>query len=193
LLPWPLRPHAAQRVGIKDREQGREVAALRCSEKRADHFALPCPVGLRLGACTLDSPAPTARELSRRHRRAADDRCNLIERDIEHVMQHECDPLRRRQGLEHNQHRNADGIRDQLSALQIVGRGESLHFGIDRDFTPRLPSAEHVDADARNDCREPAGKIVNAACAGTHNPKKALLHRVIGLGLRTEHPVGNPI
>ena len=98
-------------------------------------------------------------------------------------MQHECDPLRRRQGLEHNQHRNANGIRDQLLALQIVGRGESLHFGVDRDFTPRLSSAEHVEADAGNDCREPAGKIVDAACAGTHNPKKGLLHRVIGLGL----------
>src|SRR5690606_24607611 len=88
-------------VWIKNAEQGGEIATLRCSEKGANNFALAYPVGFRRRRRALDSPPRAARELSRRHRRAANDQRNLIERDVEHVMQYEHDPLRRCERLEH--------------------------------------------------------------------------------------------
>jgi hypothetical protein len=178
-------------VGIKDREEGGKVVALRCSEKCANDFTLARPVGFRRSRCALDTPTPSACELSRRHRRATDDRRNLIERDIEQVMQHECDPLRRREGFEHHQHRIAKRVREQLLALRIVGPGHGFHRGIDRDFASRLACAKHVETDAGNDRREPAGEVVDAAGTGAHESEKGLLDRILGLGRRAEYPAGN--
>ncbi|HYM34511.1 MAG TPA: hypothetical protein VET48_03890 [Steroidobacteraceae bacterium] len=169
-------------VGVKDGEQRGEVTTARCSEKRRNDFALSRPVCFRLSRRDLNSSAPTTRELSSSRRRAANYRCNLIERDIKHVMQHECDSLGRRQGLEHNQHRSTNGVGDQPLVLQIVRCGESFNFGVDRDFASRLSFAEYVEADAGNNCCQPGGKIVNVTRAGTHEPKKRLLHRIVGLG-----------
>lgn len=68
-------------------------------------------------------------------------------------------------------------------ALGIVRRGKGFHCGVDRDFAPRLSFAEHVQADARDDGREPAGEVVDAGSAATDEPNKGLLDRVVRLGL----------
>jgi hypothetical protein len=57
---------------------------------------------------SLDTAPGTARKLPCRGRRPADDRSDLAERHGEHVVQHECDPLRRSQRIEDGQQRQAD-------------------------------------------------------------------------------------
>ncbi len=98
-------------------------------------------------------------------------------------MQHERDPLRRRQGLEHHQHGNTNRVRDQFLGFRVIGGGHLFHIGVDRDFASRLSFAEHVEAHAGNDSREPPGEVVDTACTAPHEVDKGLLNRVLGLGL----------
>ena len=60
-----------------------------------------------------------------------------------------------------------------------------------RLLAPRTPGAKHVEADAGDDRCQPSAKVVDALGSGTAQPEPGLLHGVVGLGGRTEHPVGD--
>lgn len=92
-----------------------------------DQLTMPRGVDVWRGRAT-DAASGAARELSRRDRRAADDGRDLFEREIEHVMQHEGDPLRRREGIQHDQQGRSDGIGQH--DIVFGGRGgEGLRRG----------------------------------------------------------------
>ena len=90
-----------------------EVAAARRREKRIDDRALTRPVGFHLRVGALHPSAGAARELSGRRRRAADDGRDLVERHAERVVQHEREPLGRREEIEHDEQRGPDRVGEQ--------------------------------------------------------------------------------
>jgi hypothetical protein len=59
------------------------------------------------------------RELPRRRRRAIDDRRDLVERDPEHVVPHEGEPLGRRQRLEHHEQGQTDRVGEERLVLGL--------------------------------------------------------------------------
>src|SRR5438034_8203547 len=65
-------------------------------------------------------PAGAAGELARRGRRAADDRGDLVERHVEHVVQDEREPLGRAERVEDDQQRQADRKSTRLNSSHTV-------------------------------------------------------------------------
>src|SRR5258708_17816604 len=82
-------------VRIEHGDQPFEVALAGGSQERVDDAPLPVEVGVSLRGFALDATPRAARELTRSRGRAIDDWRDLVERHAEHVVQHECDPLRR--------------------------------------------------------------------------------------------------
>ena len=64
-------------------------------------------------------PAGPAGQLARGGGRAADDRRDLVERKVEHVVQDEGQTLGRRQGVEHDQQRQPDRVGEQRLVRRI--------------------------------------------------------------------------
>ena len=139
--------------------------------------------------------ARAARELPRRGRRATDDRRDLVERHREHVVQHEREPLGRRQRLEHDQQREADRVGEHRLAARDrrppPGRDRFWQPRVQRLLAPRLARAQHVQADARDHRRQPAAQVVDTARVGAAEPQPRFLHRVVGLA-RASRACGRP-
>ena len=91
-------------LGVEDGDEAFEVTIPRRRTEGADDGLLAINIDVRNGG-TLDAATGTARLLPHRRRRSADDRCELVERHGEDVMQHEGDPFGGRQGVEDNQQR----------------------------------------------------------------------------------------
>src|SRR5262249_15141009 len=55
-----------------------------------------------------------------------------------------------------------------------------------------LPATrENTKADPRNDCCQPAAEVLDHSRVRPAQANPGLLHRVVGLGERPEHPVGD--
>jgi hypothetical protein len=91
----------------------------RGGEERVDDRALPGEIGVRSAIGRLHAPAGATPELPRCIRWSPDDRRDLVERDGEHVVQHERRPLRRREGVEHDEQREPDRVGEQRLVLRI--------------------------------------------------------------------------
>jgi hypothetical protein len=84
------------------------------------------------------SPSRAARELARRNGRPIHDRTDLVERHAEHVVEHEREPLRRLEGLEHDEQRESDRIGEHRvdsglpSILVTTGSGTCTSKGSSR-------------------------------------------------------------
>jgi hypothetical protein len=78
-------------------------------DERVDHASLDREIDLGRGR-TLDAPTRSARELARGRGRSADDRRDLVERDREHIVKHEREPLGGVELVEHDQQREARPI-----------------------------------------------------------------------------------
>ena len=65
----------------------------------------------------------------------------------------------------------------------------------ERLLAPRRPCAQHVQAHARDDRRQPALEVLDvarvAARVGAAEAEPRVLHRVVGLAVGAEHPVGD--
>ena len=112
-------------VGRQHREQAIEVAVAGRGQKGADQLAVLRDVGGGRGGAA-DAAAGAAGELAGGRRRALDDRRDLFEREVEHVVQHEGDALLRRQHVEDDQQRGADRVgeaRPRDSGLAPAGHG----------------------------------------------------------------------
>jgi hypothetical protein len=127
-------------------------------------------------------------------RRALDDRGDLVVRDVEHVVQDEREPLGRRERVEHDHQGQTDRVREQSLVFRIdrVGRLDDRvrEFG-DGLLMPGAPRAQHVQADAGQDGREPPVQIRHAGDVGPAGVQPTLLDRVLGLGQRAEHAVSD--
>ena len=69
---------------------------------------------------TPNAPARTGSELARRTGFAVDDRTDLVERDAEHVMQDEREPLGGRERVEDDHQRHPDAVGEQRLVLGIA-------------------------------------------------------------------------
>jgi hypothetical protein len=154
---------------------------------------LPGDVDLGRVRRALHPAPPPARELARRGRCAVDDRRDLLERQAEHVVQHECEPLRRGERLEHDEQRGPDRVGEHGFALGVDAELTALEHldnaALERVLAPRAPGAKHVETDPGDDGRQPTAEVVDVVGVGAVEADPRLLHRVVGLGLGTKHPV----
>jgi hypothetical protein len=151
-------------------------------EERVDRDPLHRQAGGRHRG-VLHPPASPAGQLPGGRGRAADDPGDVLERHREHVVQDEREPLGRCQRPQHHQHREPDLVREYGLLLGIVG-GDQFHV---EGFVP--PGPQHVQADPRRDRGQPPAEVLDLRAGRPGQPQPGLLHRVLGLGTRPEHPV----
>ena len=112
-------------------------------------------------------------------------------------MQDERQPFRRRQRVEDDEQREADRIRQQRLVFRVVPAVDADdRLGQPRPrvlLSARVAGPEHVEADTRDDGREPPAEVVDRGALGPVQAKPGLLHRVLGLADRAEHPVRDGI
>jgi hypothetical protein len=68
---------------------------------------------------------------------------------------------------------------------------ERRRVGVERLLTAQLAGAQHVQAHPAYDSGQPTAEVLDVARARPAQPKPGLLHGVIGLGERAEHPEGH--
>jgi hypothetical protein len=91
---------------------------------------------------------------------------------------------------EDHQQRKSDGVGQQQLLLGIMrARHAACLFDVERVFAARLARAQHVEADARDDRRQPRAEVVHTAPAAPAEPQPPFLHRIVCLGERAEHPI----
>jgi hypothetical protein len=177
---------------VEDPQQALEVAGLRGAQERGDDAPLGVGVAPPVAVAPLPhTPSGPAGELAGRLGRALQDRADLLERDGEHVVQHERHPLGGRQRVEDDEQRAPDRVGDG----RLVGRARASRHGVvrllDGVLPPRSAGAQPVEADAGDDRRQPAAEVVDAVRVAAGEPQPGVLHGVVGLALRAEHPVGH--
>ncbi len=184
-------------LGVEHGEQRGEVTAARGSEEGVDQLSLAGDVGAASGSRSLHAAACAARELPCRGRGAAHDRGDLVEAQVEHVVQHERDPLGRRQCFEYHEQREADrvgqervvlGIAPGVAARERLGR---VRAPLQRLFGPRRARAQHVEAQPCDDGRKPSPEVLDSARVSAAEPQPGFLNGVVRLAPRAEHPVGD--
>ena len=97
-------------VGMEHGEQRVEVAVARGGQEGVDDFPLAGAIRAGSRGRTLHPAARAARELPGRARGASQDRRDLVEGQVEHVVQHEGHPLGRRQRVEDHEERETDRV-----------------------------------------------------------------------------------
>jgi hypothetical protein len=180
-------------VGVEDGDQPLEVAVAGRGEERVDHLALPGHVGLGRRRRTADPAPAAAGQLAGGGRGAVDHRADLVERHREHVVQHERQPLGRRQRVEHHEQGEADRVGEQCLLLRVgvalAADDRVRHVHLEWLLAPRLAGAQNVQAHPGDHGRQPAGEVLHLGGVGPVEPQPRLLDRVIGLAERPEHPV----
>ena len=154
-------------LGVEHGHERVEVTAAGGGEEGVDHLALAGQVGVGRGRGALHPAPGPAGELAGRVRGAADDRGDLVEGHGEHVVQHEGEPLGRRQRVEHDEQREADRVGQQRLVLGVDRRVRGSRSGRAR-ARPAAPRgacarAQHVEADAGDDRRQPSAQVLDAA------------------------------
>ena len=183
-------------IRIEHRDESIEITAARGREEGIDHLALTRQVGIGSGDLGALDPAPgPAGELSRRLGRPIDHRRDLVERQLEHVMEDEGEPFGGGQRVEHDEKGQPDRVREQCLFLGLSravladdGVGQVL---LEELLAASVARAEHVQANARHDRRQPAVHVVDVVRPGPVDPQPGVLQGVVGLGDRAEHPVGH--
>ena len=182
-------------VRVEDGDERVEVAVASGGEERVDDFALAGAIGVGSRGLPLHPAASAAGELPRRGRGPLDHRGDLLERHRKHVVQHEREPLGRRQRLEHHQQRQSDRVGQQRFLLGVApgfvadDRVGDVH--VEGLLAPRLAGAQHVQAHPCHHRGQPPGKVLDAAGVGATDAQPGVLNGVIGLAERAEHPVGH--
>ena len=150
--------------------------------------------GGRWGGGAGPAPGP-AGQLGRRTRRGTDDRAHLVERDPEQVVQHERGPLARVQRVEHHEQREGDLVRLLRGGLRVgveAGHDRVGQVHVDRILAPGRAGAQQVEADPADHGGQPAAQVVHRAGVRPGHPQPGLLHGVVRLGRRAQHPVRDP-
>jgi len=105
-----------------------------------DDLALRLQVRVRLGVSRPDAPPGAAGQLPSGVGRAVDDGRYLVERDTEHVVQHEREPLGGGERLEHHQQREADRVGQERFVLG-VGLVREAHDRVGHARAQGVPQA----------------------------------------------------
>ena len=199
--PGGARPAGAEvgaghDVGVEQGDEGFEVAGPSGGEEGVDHGALTGGVALRGGDLgSLDAAAGPAGELPGRLGRASDHGGDLVERQVEHVVEHEGEALRRPQGVDHDLEGEADRVGEQHLLLGVGSVGGAhdrvRDVGLEWLLQMRVPGTEQVEADPGDDRREPGLQVVDVVGAGAVDPLPGVLDGVVGLEGRAQHSVGH--
>jgi hypothetical protein len=129
-------------------------------------------------------------------RRAAFQRLgDLGEVAVEHVVQQKGRALQRTQALQRDHEGDTDIRRTLGGQRRIVVRFKRFDDrlrqpGTDVTLAPRLRRLESVQAQARDRLRQKCARVVHGCRIRTVPAQPGVLHRVLGLGLRAEHAVG---
>jgi hypothetical protein len=111
-------------------------------------------------------------------------------------VQHERQPLRGSERLEHHEERETDRVGLQRFLLGVnpvrPARNRLRHVRGQRLLAPRLPRPQHVEAHSRDNGRQPSPEVLDAARVGAAEPEPGFLDGVLRLAQRAEHPVGDP-
>ncbi len=125
-----------------------------------------------------------------------EDRRDVRKRHAEHVVQHERQPLRRSERVEHHEQRKPDRVGDQRLLLRVDAAFEADdgvgHVDVRELFAPCSPGAQHVQAHAPDNGGQPGLHVLDAPRILVAEPKPCLLEGVVGFAHRPQHPVGNP-
>src|SRR4029453_6888264 len=101
-------------IGIEQCDKAVEFTATRCPKEGVDHLPLPSKIRIRSWyVCPLDSPPCPAGKLSGCLDGSPDHGSDLLEGQLEHVVQHECESLRRGESVEHDENGEADSVSEQ--------------------------------------------------------------------------------
>lgn len=115
-------------------------------------------------------------------------------------MQDEGEPLGGSQGLQDHQQRDAHGIGDEDLVLRIdgceprddrVGQPDVPVLVLQRILAPRGARAQHVQAHPADHGGQPAAQVVHGGDVRAAQLQPGLLHGVLGLADRAQHPVGH--
>src|SRR2546427_482911 len=143
------------------------------------------------------SPTAPSTSAARAARGAPHDGSDLVEGQVEHVVQHERDPLGGSQRLEYHEQRETDrlgqervvlGVDPGVAARDRLGR---VRAPLQRLLGPRRARAQHVEAQPRDDRRQPSPEVLDSARVRAAEPYPGLLNGVVRLALRAEHAVGD--
>ena len=97
--------------------------------------------------------------------------------------------------LEHHQEREPDRVGEQGVVLRVVAARPVDHrigqVRVGRRQRSCGPRSQHVQRHPGDDRREPAAEVLDLVGIGAGGPQPGVLDRVVGLGQRTEHPVGD--
>jgi hypothetical protein len=103
----------------------------------------------------------------------------------EHVVQHERDPCRGSQRVQHDEQRAAHRVgRHRLLLWAVMSArvpGVVGHLLADEFLPSRRAGPQHVQADARHDRPLPSGEVLHAVDVGPGETQPALLDGVLGL------------
>ncbi len=156
--------------------------------------------GRRVPVAAPDAAARAAGELAGGRRRAVEDPRDVRERDREDVVQDEREPLGRRELLEDDEQRGADGVGGDRLALGVGRRARGCGddrvgepAGVQLLLAPAAARVEHAQADARDDRRQPAAHVLDLAGVRAVDADPRLLEGVVGLGARAEDPGGHGV
>ena len=106
-------------------------------------------------------------------------------------MEHERQALGGAERLEHDQQRKPDRFGELRFARGIVG-GEAhqgLRNRVDRVFGAGLAGTQHVQADPADHGGQPRAQVLELRAIAAAEAKPALLHGILRVGSRAEHPV----
>jgi hypothetical protein len=110
-------------------------------------------------------------------------------------VEHEREPLRGGQGVEHDQECEADRVGQQrfLFGLELPFRADDGVGEVQREglLAPGVARPQHVQAHAGDDRGQPSAEVLDSARAGPADAQPGVLDGVVGLGERAEHPVGH--
>ena len=176
-------------LGREEGEEPGDVALTRRRQEGIDNAA-GRRVGVGGGRAEPDPPAGPAGEHLGGGSAPAEDGRDRAERHLEDIMQYERDPLGRGEGVHHDVQGDADRIGEYGLRLGIgaeVAR-DGPQVRLQRLLAAGSAPAQHVQADPPGHGGEPAAQFLDAVTAGPGQAQPCLLHRVVGVRVRAEHP-----
>lgn len=136
-----------------------------------------------------DAAAGPGHQLPARRRRAAQDLGDPLIRHLESVPQHQRHPFRRRQLLQHQQHRGAHRLIQQhrLGGSGPVSSGSGSQGPT---YPPGPGGGRQVIGSSRRRRGQPGAQVPHMRQVGAHGAQPHLLDDVLGVGDAAEDPVG---
>jgi hypothetical protein len=109
-------------------------------------------------------------------------------------VQHQRQPLGGRQLLQDDQQRQPDRVAQQYLPLRfrrIMADDRVRQVHPQRLLPPDGAGTQHVQAYSRDNGGQPAVEVLHAIGAHAADPQPGLLHGIVGLAERAQHPVGH--